>query len=188
MSSRSDFSRFQSFIPTKAQPEPDNWSIAVHRDNVRTNGCVVWMTPWKSHDELPDELSGVDPALFEEDVWTETDVWAVQERMLLGLVGSQYQDVNCHGARALDLRGDSRSHRHTQRNMAESIGASPRNAHTSRNVHITRNLHYTQNNDRRFPELTTQNVRFGYVFRKNWLAVESKFSVILRFEVQMNYF
>ena len=34
----------RAFTPTDAQPEPDHWSIAVHRNNVRTNGGAVFET------------------------------------------------------------------------------------------------------------------------------------------------
>ena len=38
----------RAFTPTDAQPEPAHWSIAVHRNNVRTNGGAVFETNYGS--------------------------------------------------------------------------------------------------------------------------------------------
>ena len=35
---------FRDFYATAPQPEPESWTIAVHRNNVRTNGCEAAAT------------------------------------------------------------------------------------------------------------------------------------------------
>lgn len=80
---------FRSFMPTAPQPEPERWTVAVHRNNVRTNGCAVAATDWAGFDELPQDVTELASLKFEEDSWNETDVWCIQERMLLGLIGNQ---------------------------------------------------------------------------------------------------
>ena len=83
----------RSKYPTERQPEPDDWDIAVHRNNVRTNGGAVYQT------SLTD-ISAVGAATlysampFIEDEWNETDVWTVNSQMLSGIVGNQRIKVN----------------------------------------------------------------------------------------------
>ena len=43
----------RGYTPTGAQPEPASWSLAFHRNNVRTNGGAVLETRYTSLDELP---------------------------------------------------------------------------------------------------------------------------------------
>lgn len=86
--------RFESFTPTAPQPEPEHWSLAVHRNNVRTNGGSVAPTGLKSFDELPDDPTYYDGLVYTADTWNQTNVWVVQDRMLLGYVGSQGIGVN----------------------------------------------------------------------------------------------
>lgn len=85
---------FRSFYPTAAQPEPDNWTIAIHRNNVRTNGCKVAATNFKSFDEIPADKTFLNALIFEADEWSETDVWCEQSQMLLGLIGNQGININ----------------------------------------------------------------------------------------------
>lgn len=85
---------FRSFYPTKAQEEPQKWTIAIHRNNVRTNGCAAATTNFKSFDELPEDRSFLSALRFEEDTWNEKDVWCEQSRMLLGLIGNQGITIN----------------------------------------------------------------------------------------------
>lgn len=84
----------RSFTPTDRQPEPPSWSIAVHRNNVRTNGGAVLETHYSSMDELPESSSAFTGATFHSDEWTETEVWADQSQMLQSLVGCQGISVN----------------------------------------------------------------------------------------------
>ena len=85
---------YRSFIPTAPQPEPDEWHIAVHRNNVRTNGGAVYETPYTSMKNLPESSEAFADATFTEDTWNELDVWVIQSQMLQGLIGSQGIKVN----------------------------------------------------------------------------------------------
>lgn len=85
---------FRHFVPTESQPEPETWSFAVHRDNVRTNGAAVLETTYTSMDEMPETSESFHDMQFTEDEWSETDVWDSQEQMLLCLVPSQGIKIN----------------------------------------------------------------------------------------------
>lgn len=85
---------FRSFTPTTSQPEPASWHIAVHRNNVRTNGSAVHETSYTSMNDLPESSEAFAEATFTEDVWNELDVWTVQAQMLQGLIGNQGIKVN----------------------------------------------------------------------------------------------
>jgi len=83
----------RSSYPTNRQPEPDHWDIAVHRNNVRTNGGAVYQTTLADISAVG--TSTVYSAMpFVEDTWNETDVWAVNSQMLSGLIGCQRIKVN----------------------------------------------------------------------------------------------
>lgn len=82
------------FTPCDPQPEPDNWSIAIHRNNVRTNGGEVFETHYTSMDELPETSEAFINEHFTPDEWSENQVWDSQEQMLLGLVPSQGINTN----------------------------------------------------------------------------------------------
>ena len=45
---------FSYYTPTEGQEEPEEWTLAVHRNNVRTNGGAVLETSYTSMDELPE--------------------------------------------------------------------------------------------------------------------------------------
>lgn len=79
--------------PTEHQPEPDHWDIAVHRNNVRTNGGAVYQTSVSDISSIGSATS-FSTMPFVEDTWNETDVWAVQTQMLEGLVGNQRIKIN----------------------------------------------------------------------------------------------
>ena len=86
--------RFENFYPTAPQPEPDHWSIAIHRNNVRTNGAEVLETSYTSMDDLP-LTSGTFTGLpFTADEWTENVVWVDQSRLLQCYVGNQGIKIN----------------------------------------------------------------------------------------------
>lgn len=77
------------FRTTVSQPEPAEWDIAFHRQNVRTNGATVLETNYTSIDDLPSSsatFTGVD---FVPDEWSEKDVWSDETKMLLSLIGCQ---------------------------------------------------------------------------------------------------
>lgn len=84
---------FRSSYPTARQPEPDHWDIAVHRNNVRTNGGAVYQT---SLTDLSQVASGATYAAlpFVEDTWDQTNVWVVQDQMLQGMIGNQRIKIN----------------------------------------------------------------------------------------------
>lgn len=85
---------FREYRPTDAQREPESWTIAVHRNNVRTNGCAVAATEFSSLEQLPDDRKYYDTLEYVPDEWNETDVWVIQDRMLLGLIGNQGIEIN----------------------------------------------------------------------------------------------
>ncbi|MCM1320015.1 MAG: HmuY family protein [Muribaculaceae bacterium] len=87
-------SRFESYMPTAAQLEPESWTIAVHRDNVRTNGCKAAATSFSSLEQLPEDKYFLSALTFEGDRWSENEVWCEQSRMLLGYIGSQGININ----------------------------------------------------------------------------------------------
>lgn len=85
---------YRDFYPTQAQPEPPTWTMAVHRNNVMTNGCAVAATDYDSFDQLPEDKSELNALTFSADRWNESDVWVIQDRMLLGLIGCQGIAIN----------------------------------------------------------------------------------------------
>ena len=85
---------FRSFTSTETQADPESWHIAVHRNNVRTNGGAVYETSYTSMDDLPESSEAFADATFTEDEWNELDVWTVQTQMLQGLIGNQGIPIN----------------------------------------------------------------------------------------------
>ena len=85
---------FRHFQPTQSQPEPPSWSIAIHRNNVRTNGGRVFETDYESMDELPESSKAFRNADFQADTWNETDVWVTQTEMMNGMIGNQGITIN----------------------------------------------------------------------------------------------
>lgn len=94
---------FRSFMPTDAQPEPDSWTLAVHRNNLRTNGAAMAMTECLDIDQLPLTANYLSTLDFRADTWNESDVWVEQGRMLLGLIGNQGIKVNEVGSSWLKI-------------------------------------------------------------------------------------
>lgn len=87
-------SEFREFTPTDKQEEPAEWSFAVHRNNVRTNGGMVYETSYTSIEQLPESSEAFADAEFTADEWTENEVWDSQEQMLMGNVPSQGIEIN----------------------------------------------------------------------------------------------
>lgn len=85
---------FRHFTPAGEQPEPQAWTFAVHRNNVRTNGCAALETQYSSIDELPATNEWLANMPFAADEWSENEVWDSQAQMLQGLVPSQGIMVN----------------------------------------------------------------------------------------------
>ena len=77
------------FTPTESQPEPDEWTFAVHRNNARTNGCQVAETDFTSLSQIPEDSDWVSTLAFTPDEWNQTEVWTVQDKMLNGIIGNQ---------------------------------------------------------------------------------------------------
>lgn len=80
---------FLGFTPTELQPEPEEWTFAVHRNNVRTNGCMVAETDYTSMTQIPDDSDWFYTLSYTPDEWNQTDVWTEQDRMLNGIIGNQ---------------------------------------------------------------------------------------------------
>lgn len=83
----------RSKYPTIRQPEPDQWDIAIHRNNVRTNGGAVWQSSLTDISKVGGSTQ-YSSMPFVEDSWSEIDVWVVQDQMLSGIVGSQRIKIN----------------------------------------------------------------------------------------------
>lgn len=84
----------RAFRPTASQSEPEHWSIAIHRNNVRTNGASVLETNYTSMDDLPENSAEFNGAEFTEDVMTQNVVWVDESQMLQSLIGCQRIKVN----------------------------------------------------------------------------------------------
>ena len=84
----------RSFAATDAQPEPQSWSLGFHRNNVRTNGGAVLETKYASLNDIPKNSSVFLGATFQEDEWTENEVWKDQSQMLSSLIGCQGIKIN----------------------------------------------------------------------------------------------
>lgn len=85
---------FRSFQQTAQQGEPEEWTIAVYRDNVRTNGCGVHATGYTSIDQLPTSREYLEQLSYTPDSWNETDVWTERDKMLSGIIGCQGISIN----------------------------------------------------------------------------------------------
>lgn len=85
---------FREFTPCDAQPEPENWTFAIHRNNVRTNRGAVLETSYTSMDDLPESSQSFREMTFTADEWSENEVWDSQQQMLLCLVPSQGIYIN----------------------------------------------------------------------------------------------
>ena len=84
----------RSFTATDVQPEPASWSLAFHRNNVRTNGAAALETKYTSMTALPKNSSAFLGATFQEDEWSENQVWDDQSQMLSSLIGCQGIKIN----------------------------------------------------------------------------------------------
>lgn len=84
----------RDFMPTAIQPEPSQWSIAIHRNNVRTNGGAVLETNYTSMSQLPTSSAQFAGLTFKPDEWTTNVVWEDQSQMLNCLIGCQGINVN----------------------------------------------------------------------------------------------
>lgn len=52
------------------QPEPQEWDIAIHHFDVKTNGGAATVTQYSSIDDMPSTSSAFVEATFTEDEWT----------------------------------------------------------------------------------------------------------------------
>ena len=85
---------YMGFTPAESQPEPEKWTFAVHRNNVRTNGCLAAETDFTSLSQIPEGSDWVTNLDFIPDEWSQTEVWTVQDRMLNGIIGNQGIHIN----------------------------------------------------------------------------------------------
>ena len=92
----------RSKYATARQSEPERWDIAVHRNNVRTNGGAVLETTLTDLREVG-TASTYAAQSFVGDEWNETDVWVVRDKMLSGLIGNQRILVNSVLSRWLEV-------------------------------------------------------------------------------------
>lgn len=81
--------KFSSFIPTDPQPEPDNWDIAIHYIDARTNGGSVLETSYTSMDDLPASSADFSGLTFTPDEWQENTVWVNWDQVLSKYMGCQ---------------------------------------------------------------------------------------------------
>lgn len=97
-----EVNKFHAYRSTALQQEPPSWSIAIHRDNVRTNGGEALETAYNDLKALPptskeflDSLAqaGVKPQ-WQADEWTENAVWTDRSQMLSCYIGSQGIRIN----------------------------------------------------------------------------------------------
>lgn len=95
---------FRSYTPTAVQEDPASWTLAIHRNNARTNGCAVAQTEFTSVDDPRITASYVASLSFEADSWNESDVWVIQDRMLQGIIGCQGIEINPTLSSWLDIR------------------------------------------------------------------------------------
>lgn len=89
---------YRAWAPAERQPEPESWSIAVHRNNLRTNGGAITRTDCDDIDALPLTHRYLETLEFSADEWNETDVWINQDRMLAGIIGNQGIEINRTGS------------------------------------------------------------------------------------------
>lgn len=84
---------FDRFTPTASQPQPESWTVAFHRNNVRTNGCGVYETQLTDIEQVTPQLCASVTA-WTADEWTENEVWDDQSTMLSCYVPSQGIAIN----------------------------------------------------------------------------------------------
>ncbi len=85
---------FRAFTPTAAQAEPDHWDLAIHYNDVRTNGGAVLETNYTSIDDLPPSSADFSGTEFTPDEWSENIVWADQTEQLNKILGCQGIRIN----------------------------------------------------------------------------------------------
>lgn len=84
---------FHNFTPTEPQPEPESWTIAIHRNNVRTNSCWAYETTLTDIEQATRQLCEA-VSDWREDEWSENEVWDDQSTMLSCYVPSQGIAIN----------------------------------------------------------------------------------------------
>lgn len=84
----------RDFMPTDIQEEPAEWSIAVHRNNVRTNGGAVYETSSTDLNQFAPSQQELASYEYTADEWSENAVWVDQAQMLNSLIGCQGIAIN----------------------------------------------------------------------------------------------
>lgn len=83
---------FRYFTQTEEQEAPEEWTFAVHRSEVRTNGGAVLETSLTNIMDV--NIKDWKDSSFQPDVWSETDVWDDPSQMLLQLIPCQGIYIN----------------------------------------------------------------------------------------------
>lgn len=78
-----------SSVQTDTQPEPEEWDIAIHHFEFRTNGGQSFETGYTSLDQVPDSLSLIPDVEWEADVLTHDRVWVDLSSSLAFEIGCQ---------------------------------------------------------------------------------------------------
>lgn len=78
-----------SSIKTDSQPNPEEWDLAFHHFDVRTNGGLSYETPYTSLDELPEHLADIPGIIWETDQLTQDRVWVDLSNSLAFDIGCQ---------------------------------------------------------------------------------------------------
>lgn len=84
----------RDYTPTDRQQAPAEWTLAIHRDNVRTNGGAACVTASTDLDQFAPSRQELASYSFTADEWTENVVWVDQSQMLNSIIGSQGIAIN----------------------------------------------------------------------------------------------
>lgn len=63
-----NYTELQS-VEVDTQPEPDDWDIAIHHFDVKTNQGAVWESPYSAIDQVPEDIKSFDDVVFTPDEW-----------------------------------------------------------------------------------------------------------------------
>lgn len=83
-----------SSMKTDAQPEPENWDVAIHHFDARTNGGACIATEYTSINQLPANTGQYDNASWAVDTYSTTQVITDLSDMLAYRIGYQNIKVN----------------------------------------------------------------------------------------------
>lgn len=78
-----------SSVPTDTQPEPEDWDIAIHHFDIRTNGGMAFETDYTSLDQVPTVYDDIPNVVWEADQLTTDRVWVDLSSSLSFNIGCQ---------------------------------------------------------------------------------------------------